>query len=147
MPPDARIGGGRARRPGHNPRHPGPIAQRSEQATHNRLVTGSSPVGPTNTGFQGFLTPETPPQNIPFVMVYFGVPQGWEKTKKISRSLFAPPLESNGASQGGELLKPDLIKSYTCGCNCRTRAGGIRTRWKSADFARRTSNSGAQVVR
>src|SRR5881397_2854126 len=25
----------------------GPIAQRSEQATHNRLVTGSNPVGPT----------------------------------------------------------------------------------------------------
>ena len=25
----------------------GPIAQRLEQATHNRLVTGSNPVGPT----------------------------------------------------------------------------------------------------
>jgi hypothetical protein len=27
----------------------GPIAQRLEQATHNRLVTGSNPVGPTNS--------------------------------------------------------------------------------------------------
>ena len=26
----------------------GPIAQRSEQATHNRLVAGSNPAGPTN---------------------------------------------------------------------------------------------------
>ena len=28
----------------------GPIAQRLEQATHNRLVTGSNPVGPTTFG-------------------------------------------------------------------------------------------------
>ena len=31
----------------HSGALPGPIAQWLEQATHNRLVTGSSPVGPT----------------------------------------------------------------------------------------------------
>ena|SRR5687767_15943076 len=30
------------------PAKDGPIAQRLEQATHNRLVTGSNPVGPTH---------------------------------------------------------------------------------------------------
>ncbi len=34
---------------------PGPIAQRLEQATHNRLVTGSNPVGPTNFFLPGFI--------------------------------------------------------------------------------------------
>lgn len=29
----------------------GPVAQRLEQATHNRLVPGSNPGGPTNSSF------------------------------------------------------------------------------------------------
>src|SRR5213592_2067394 len=32
----------------------GPIAQRSEQATHNRLVAGSNPAGPTILRKRGF---------------------------------------------------------------------------------------------
>ncbi|SPE54804.1 hypothetical protein SBV1_1940017 [Verrucomicrobia bacterium] len=33
----------------------GPIAQWLEQATHNRLVGGSNPSGPTNSPWHGFI--------------------------------------------------------------------------------------------
>ena len=56
----------------YNPRSAGPLAQWLEQATHNRLVAGSSPAGATKfyllnqhieASFQGgfFVYPSNPP--------------------------------------------------------------------------------------
>jgi hypothetical protein len=42
-----------------SPGSPGPVAQRLEQWTHNPLVAGSNPAGPTKNAWNGHFTPHS----------------------------------------------------------------------------------------